>query len=98
MAVCYTPYVHYGCTNGSTTTCNKTPAIVGFTSSATAPGSCTGVVVISAGEYNSYEALSLAMGWDTPAFELAFGGGLLMFAIGLGIGLIVSAVRRARTV
>lgn len=36
-------------------------------------------------------------GWDAELFQLAITGSLLLFAVGFGIGLIVNAVRRARS-
>ncbi|HZX32362.1 MAG TPA: hypothetical protein VFF03_13505 [Rhodocyclaceae bacterium] len=60
------------------------------------PSACPGPVVLSASEYTNWQALLTAFGFDASLFGLAFGGGLVVFVTGLGIGLAVSQVRKLR--
>jgi hypothetical protein len=34
-------------------------------------------------------------GWDKDAYQIGFGGTLLMFAIGLGVGVIINLIRKS---
>lgn len=57
---------------------------------------CPGPVLLSSAEYTNWLAQMTAFGWDAAAFNLAFLGALTLFAIGLGIGLVMSQVRKLR--
>lgn len=60
------------------------------------PSTCAGPVLLSSAEYTNWLAQMAAFGWDAAAFNLAFLGALTLFAIGLGIGLVMSQVRKLR--
>jgi len=60
------------------------------------PTSCVGPVLLSSLEYQGYLGSLSNFGWDEASFDLAFGGALLLFVIGYGVGLIVNIVRRTR--
>lgn len=67
-----------------------------FVASGADPSSCPGVVALSSTEYDGFLANLANFGWDAGAFETAVQGALLFFAVGLGIGLIISVVRKFR--
>lgn len=67
-----------------------------FVASGADPTSCGGVVALSSAEYTSFLTNLTAFGWDQAAFETAVQGTLLFFAVGLGIGLVISTVRKFR--
>lgn len=69
---------------------------VGFILSSGSPDSCPGLVVLSAQEYKDMKFSVAAFGFDETLFSMAFGAALLLFATGLGIGLIISTLRKAR--
>lgn len=61
------------------------------------PSQCTGSVLLDKTEYQALLDAQTNFGWDQTAFDAAVTGGFTFFAIGLGIGLIVQAIKRART-
>lgn len=61
------------------------------------PANCYYTVGLSATEYKEFIASQQNFGWSTEAFELAVGGSLLIFAVGMGVGMIVQLIRRMRT-
>lgn len=67
-----------------------------FMATNTDPQICPEVVALSAQEYKDMQLSVSAFGWDEGAFSLAFGAALALFAIGLGIGLVISTLRKAR--
>lgn len=67
-----------------------------FVASGADPSSCPGVVALSSTEYDGFLSNLANFGWDAGAFETAVQGALLFFAVGLGIGLIISVVRKFR--
>jgi hypothetical protein len=62
--------------------------------SGTDPAACPGPVLLSSTEYATFQTLSA--GFDPYAFGYAFAGGLLMFGIGFGIGMVISQIRKLR--
>lgn len=100
MAACLKTFVFYGCSNATGTTCTKTAAITAYVPNSAIPDptQCTtGLVGLSSAEYVDFLAALTSFGWDSALFEQAFAAGLLLFVIGLTIGLIISTIRKART-
>lgn len=97
MALCTATPNHFQCSAVSGGTCttwgNQTIVVV----QAGEPTTCAGPVLLSSTEYKDFLSASSAFGWDEAAFEVAFGGVLLLFAIGVGVGLIINIIRRGRT-
>lgn len=60
------------------------------------PSVCSGPVVLSSTEYVNWTAQIAAFGWDSGLFEKTWQGGLLIFATGFGVGLLISLVRKFR--
>lgn len=61
---------------------------------------CVGVVLAGfalLSHAQTCDPVILEIPWDSTAFEYAVGGGLLMFATGFGVGLVLNAVRKMRT-
>lgn len=96
MAVCAQTFAFYGCTNASGTTCTKSAQIQAFIPNATDPTNCAGSVLLSKTEYTDFLSNIANFGWDSAAFDVAIQGGFMFFAIGLGIGLLISVVRKFR--
>lgn len=61
------------------------------------PDSCAGQLVISTDEFKEMKLSIAAFGWDENLFFIAFGSSITLFAIGLGIGLIISTLRKLKT-
>lgn len=60
------------------------------------PTTCAGNILLSKAEYVDWLAQMSAFGFDQALFEKAFGAGLLLFCTGLGVGLIISTLRKAK--
>lgn len=97
MAVCAKLFSFYGCTNETGTTCIKTAVIQAYVPDVTQPSSCLGGVLLSSTEYTEYLTSLQNFGWDLAAFEVGVGGALLAWATGIGVGLIISQIRKMRT-
>lgn len=57
---------------------------------------CSGPVLLSAAEYTDFLAQLTAFGFDQDLFNKAFLYSLLIFVSGLGVGLVISQLRKAR--
>lgn len=60
------------------------------------PSACAGPVLLSSAEYINFLSLLTSFGWDSALFDKAWQGGLVIFSIGLSVGLIISLVRKIR--
>lgn len=60
------------------------------------PTECAGAVLLSKAEYIDWLAQLTVFGFDQYLFEQAFGAGLLLFVTGLGIGYLISVIRKLR--
>ena len=56
---------------------------------------CTGTLSVVDG---ANADLWITGGWDADAFGAGFGGVVLLFVTGLGVGLVISMVRKLRSV
>lgn len=70
--------------------------VLAFVLSSESPDSCPGLVVLSAQEYKDMKFSVAAFGFDETLFSMAFAGALVLFAVGLGVGLVISTLRKAR--
>lgn len=95
MAICYAAQTIYAFATASTTT--KTAYSTLVSNAAVQPENCPGVVALSKTEYADFLANITNFGWDSAAFEVAVEGTLLSFAAGVGVGLLISVVKRFRS-
>lgn len=94
MALCFKSQVIYAfATSGATT---KTGYTVLLPDTGFQPDNCPGSVVLSKTEYSDFLSNLANFGWDTAAFDVAVQGAFMFFAIGLGIGLLISVIRKLR--
>lgn len=57
---------------------------------------CAGNVLLSPSEYTDWLAQMTAFGFDQDLFQSSFIAALGVFVVGLGIGLIISHIRKVR--
>lgn len=94
MALCYKSQTIYAFATSSTTT--KTAYSVLIPDASVLPENCAGAVVLGKTEYNDFLSNITNFGWDESAFNLAVESGFMFLAIGLGVGLLISVVRKFR--
>lgn len=99
MAVCAVSLAHYGCSNASGTTCTKV-AVNSYVVNATAPASCTGVILISRTEYTDYQnALISSVAPFDYVMAAAIFAFFFSFVVGVwfvskNIGAVINAVKK----
>lgn len=95
MALCTNAVTVYGFLSNASSTRQATTVLQTNTDN---PATCSGHVLLSPAEHAEWLASQANFGWDQPSFELAFGGALLLFVVGVGLGLIINTVRKVRTI
>lgn len=95
MALCFKSFLVYSHTTSASNSALQATTVL-VPDSGYQPSSCPGSVVLSATEYTDFLSNITNFGWDANAFNTAVQGGFMFFAFGLGVGLLISIVRKFR--